>query len=322
MKLDGLTPMTAVNGIDKKRHTLLDEEDTNRDWKRVCLEPFGHSVGPDVSWGFNNSMATNDAQLSTMDSRSSISLKAKQSVYDSLEPNSNHSVFGADSSIADLSLPPQDSWFGSDLSSSGIDIPAMPNISQYDKDFLWFPLDKHDYQIQEVNVSEVSQEIALYDSNTDRYVDPAVSPRHSPNASPQQRQEYLISAQSQNVETIPFQANLKSNTAETGIKLEFSPEWLHMNNKKILSEAQLTTSMEMDSRYSTSATPEPKETAVTRGKSLELDKYSNSDLLTQLNVCHGVSDVKPVAEFSAVPQCDACFGVVSCCQQRNLLTEN
>jgi hypothetical protein len=337
------SPKATANGIDKKRHVFLDEEDTNKGCKRACVEPFQRPMGLDALSDLNSFMPSWEAKTGTMypsfqftetaseltnslEVHSPTPFKVEPSILDSAHLLSNHGeVFGAShsagggalTSIANLPFMFPDPGFGAQTLGPGSSTPAVTNMSQHnDDEYLLFPLNPHDYQIQQVNNLGVSCGTDLCDSNTDLWANSAASLSHHPNSSPQEWLQYLTPVQSQNIEMSCFPANVENSTVETGIKTGLSTEWSCMDNEVNLLESESTMNVEMETTCPTPGASESSITAMNSGKPgrpLKPHGVSSlsSNLLTELTACDKVSDSESIIELSAVPQYDACFGVVS-----------
>ena len=96
----------TANEVGKKRHVLLDEEDTKQGCKRVCVEPLWPPIGLDASSDFSNPISPWDANIGTLhpyfhftdtaseltnslDAHSPAPFKAESSIHDSAQPLSN-----------------------------------------------------------------------------------------------------------------------------------------------------------------------------------------------------------------------------------------
>jgi hypothetical protein len=337
------SPKATAKDIDKKRHLSLDEEDTNKGCKRACVEPFRRPMGLDALSDLNSSMPSWEAKTGTMhppfqstetaseltnslEVHSPTPFEVEPSIHDSAHMLSNHGkVFGAShgacggalTSIANLPFMFPDPGLGTQTLGPRPSHPAVMNMSQHDDDeYLLFSLNPHDYQIQQVNDLDVSCGTDLCDSNTDLWANSTASLSHHPDSSPQERLQYLTPVQSQNIEMTCFPANVENGEVETGIKTEFSTEWPYMNNEVDFLESESTTNLEMEIKCPTPGTSESSIAAMDSGKPgrpLKPHGVSSlfSNLLTELNACDKVSDSESIIELSAVPQYDACFGVVS-----------
>lgn len=309
------SPMATTNGIDKKRHISLDREDTNRGSKRVCVEPVWGPMGFDSPSNLDNSWEaepstihpyfqfpdTASELINSLEAHSPSRFTTEQSIHDSAHLLSNHGqVFGASHSAAGCALPSIASlpFLDTRLSRQTLpSIPAVTNTSQYDdNEYLSFPLNTHDNQIQQVNDLGLGWGTDLWDSNTDLWADPAASLSHHPNSSPQETFQYLTPVQSQSTDMVCFPANVGESIVGMDIKTEVSTEWSYMENTvhPILQMPQ---------------NPALRLSIVVSQGSLSSSPSYN--LLKEPNAYDKVSDLEPIIELPHVPQYDACFGVVS-----------
>lgn len=281
--------------------------------------------------------------INSLEAHSPSRFTTEQSIHDSAHLLSNHGqVFGASHSAAGCALPSIASlpfvfpdtgctllsianlpfrFLDTRLSRQTLDlgpsIPAVTNTSQYDdNEYLSFPLNTHDNQIQQANDLGHGWGTDLSDSNTDLWANPAASLSHHPNSSPQETFQYLTPVQSQSTDMVCFPANVGESTAGVDIKTEVSTEWSYMENTVHLVESESIIKAETESRPHTPNASESSITSLDSGESGKPKKLHgvsspSYNLLKELNACDKVSDLEPIIELPHVPQYDACFGVVS-----------
>lgn len=311
--------MATANGIDRKRQSSLDREDTSKGCKRVCVEPFRDPMLASSS-DFDNpcetkastmhsylqSTETASELINSLEAQSPTQFMAEQSIHDSAYLFSNHGqVFGADTGLSAQTLGP------------GPSTAAVLSRSQHDDNgYLPSHLNTHNDQIQQVNDCGLGWETDLFGSSTDLWANPAASLSHYPNSGPQEMLQYFTPVQSQSTDITCFPANVENSAVETGIWAGVSTEWTCMKDIAHLVEPESITNAEMERRHHSPAASESSITALDSGnlgKPLKLHGISSpsTNLLTELNAYDKVPDLESMIELPPVPQYDACFGVVS-----------
>lgn len=286
MEQHGWSLEVTTNEFGKRRHVLLDEEETRKGCKRVCVEPFQGPIGLEASSDFCNPIPSWEAQIGTMypyfqltematnslDAHLPTTFMAEPAIHNSADLLSNGGeVFGtghraagvALTSITNMPLMFPDTGIGAQALGPGPSTPAVTNMSQQNADEdPWALFNQQDYQIQQLNHFEGSWGTYPYDPDTDFWVNSAASFGRQPDLSPLQ---YLPPIQSQSVGMTFFPTNFENSTLEAGIETGLS-EWPCMNNKANPLESELTANMETQSKCQNPATSESSIMASSSGK--------------------------------------------------------
>ena len=340
MERHNCSVVVTANDIGQKRHIFLDEEDTERGCKRVCVKPSRCPVGFDTSSDFSNPIPPQEANFgpihpyfpftetaseltNSLEVHSPVPFMVEPSLYDTAHLLRNGGeVLGTGHSAADVELTSlanmpfmyTDTGIAAQTLGPEPNTAVLMNMSQHNdnKDPLT-PLNPQVYQIQQLNDLESSWGTGFYDLNTDFRVKSAASFGHQSDLSPIQ---YLPPIQGQAVGMTCFPTNAENSTLVAGIETGFSAEWPYMNNEVNLSESEPVTNVEMQSKLQSPATSESSVLSSNSGKpgrpfgaSGVISLISNH--LTVSDACDEVPDSESIVELSAVPKYDACFGVVS-----------
>ena len=262
----------GASSIDKKRPTdSLSDRDRNEGYKRVCVEPFRSSMWLDSPSDFANpyfqpTETASELIIDGLKTYSPTPFTAEESVHGLAHLLSNHGqVPGAAManlpfispdtgntvvSIANLPFSYPDTGPGVQALDAGLNNPALTDMSQHDdNEYLSFPLNMYNHQIQPENDLGFGWGTDFCDLNTNLWANSISSSSRHANSSPKERLQCLRPVQDQSIDVTYISANVENSMVETDTKATFSAEWPYVMDEVQVEKLESVLSPEMEDRY-------------------------------------------------------------------------